>query len=284
MIIGAIESVRPNRVMGWVHCHAADLRGATILAFVDRRCVGSGRIDVFRQDLADAGLLHGHLGFDFPISLDAAQDTSRVVVSLERCEAVILQRDSAVVPARIAALASDAFAAGPVPSREVAAWLRNQEAISAAELDVIESLTDFGVAIWQPDGEGPDAQHAELPLAAAARLFSACALSEVEAGQVEIASFQALQAVLSEPSSALAKARLLALHAERPVRVRVQEGLHKQSSVEVEKAALSNSATNWLEYPVSPDSLLLLHRNCRFAVDEFNSNCRLRLLFPQTQT
>ena len=35
MIIGAIEEVQPNAVAGWIHCRTANLRDATVLAFLD---------------------------------------------------------------------------------------------------------------------------------------------------------------------------------------------------------------------------------------------------------
>lgn len=286
MIIGAIEVVRPNRVAGWIHCHAADLKDATVLAFVDRRCVGSGTVGIHRQDLQNAGLLHGELGFDFAITLASPEDVGKVVVTLERCEAVIVQRGSVVLSAdsvKAMARAGDSIARLPPP--EVAAWLRAQGAIGGAEAELIEGLTDYGVALWQPEDEGGPAGRAALPLKAAARLFSACAVRAMGVEAIDITDPQHLQEVLGQAAAEggpLSRAGLLAFHAARPVRMRVVEGSHRQGPG-ADPASVGDPATTGLEYPVGPDGLLLLHRDCRFAVDEFTPNRRLRLLVPVPQ-
>ena len=56
MIRGHIDLATRSRVEGWLHSDRMGLAGATVLAFHDETCVGGGPIDVFRQDLADAGL------------------------------------------------------------------------------------------------------------------------------------------------------------------------------------------------------------------------------------
>jgi hypothetical protein len=284
VIIGAIERVRPNRVTGWIHCHAADLKDATVLAFVDRRCVGTGKVGLFRQDLADAGLLHGHLGFDFPISLDTPEDTGKVVVSLERCEAVIVQHESVVRPKRALEGLTEAPRLGArLPGPELTAWLRTQGAVSAAEAEILEGLTDFGVAIWQPEDDAGPAGRAQLPAKAAARLFSICTMMRVDVGDIELNGPEHLTEALAATEGDLPAAGLIAFHAARPVRLRVLEGSHKRRHVPEadDPAPAPEPATHGLEYPVGPDALLLLHRDCRFASDEFGPNRRLRVLYPK---
>lgn len=36
-----------------------------------------------------------------------------------------------------------------------------------------------------------------------------------------------------------------------------------------------------MDYPVGPETLLLLHRDCRFAADDFGPNRRFRLFYPR---
>ncbi len=59
MIQGHIDFVSRVRVEGWVASRDIPMRGQRVLAFVDETCVGGGLVDVFRQDLADAGWATG---------------------------------------------------------------------------------------------------------------------------------------------------------------------------------------------------------------------------------
>lgn len=279
MIIGAIEQVWPDRVVGWIHSHAADLKGSVVLAFVEDRCVGSGRVGLFRKDLADAGLLHGELGFDFPIALASPEDAGRVVVTLERCEAVLLQRSSRVVPAGGARpAAAEAPAAPWGPPRETVAWLCEFGAVGSAEVDLVEALDDYGVALWQPEQDSGPAGRAALPRRAAARLFSLCALRPVEAAELPIGDMAALREAVARREEDRLLPAVIAFHADRPLRLRVLEGSHRLPP----GAEAADPATHGLDYPVGPDSLLLLHRACRFGMEELPPNRRLRLLYPCT--
>ncbi len=100
MIRGAIEWAGAGSIRGWIFSPEAGLRGRTLLAFLDGQCVGAGEIGLFREDIRDAGLGDGYSGFEFDIVLDDPADAPRVVVALDWCDAVLMQRNARVGPVR----------------------------------------------------------------------------------------------------------------------------------------------------------------------------------------
>ena len=54
VIRGAIEVAQDKLVSGWIYSSVVGLRDTLVLAFSGARCVGSGRVEIFRQDLFDA--------------------------------------------------------------------------------------------------------------------------------------------------------------------------------------------------------------------------------------
>ncbi len=99
MIRGAIERAEPGRIAGWVFSEYVPLRDTVALAFAGARCVGSGTISLFRQDLKDAGLGDGFLGFNFPITLQPAETVASIVIKLPRSDFALLQTTSQVTAA-----------------------------------------------------------------------------------------------------------------------------------------------------------------------------------------
>lgn len=97
MIRGCIESVSPRLVRGWIHADGRSVRDLPLLAFVGKDCIGSGQVGQFRQDLADAGLGDGYLGFEIPIAGERAEDLAAVVVRLESSDAVLVQSHARLV-------------------------------------------------------------------------------------------------------------------------------------------------------------------------------------------
>lgn len=99
MIRGAIEIASRSVVSGWLYSPVADLRDQLVLAFVGTRHVGTGRLEIFRKDLKEAGLGEGWSGFYFPIELKAGEEPESVMVRLEASDLVLLQRNAVVVAA-----------------------------------------------------------------------------------------------------------------------------------------------------------------------------------------
>ena len=96
MIRGAIETAQDKLVTGWLFCATQSVRDALVLAFSGARCVGSGRVEIFRQDLADAGLGDGYCGFHFPVALERGEHPASLVVRLADSDMALLQPGSRI--------------------------------------------------------------------------------------------------------------------------------------------------------------------------------------------
>src|SRR5271165_4640875 len=98
VIRGAIEVATPVLVSGWIYSKSGSLRDHLVLAFVGTRCVGTGRVEIFRKDLADAKLGDGYCGFHFPIVLRDEEHPASVVIQLQDSDMALLQSNSRVMP------------------------------------------------------------------------------------------------------------------------------------------------------------------------------------------
>ncbi len=100
MIRGAIEVAQEKLVSGWIYSSQVKLRDTLVLAFSGARCVGSGRVDIFRQDLFDAKLGDGYCGFHFPVALEKGESPASIVVRPADCDAALIQPTSRVGPSQ----------------------------------------------------------------------------------------------------------------------------------------------------------------------------------------
>ena len=96
MIRGAIEVANRSIVSGWLFSERADLRGQLVLAFIGVRHVGTGKVELFRKDLKDAGLGDGYSGFYFPLTLLPTDQPEAVTVRLDQSDLCLLQAGSLV--------------------------------------------------------------------------------------------------------------------------------------------------------------------------------------------
>jgi hypothetical protein len=97
VIRGAIEVANRNLVSGWIYCKAASVRDQLVLAFVGQRCVGTGKVEIYRKDLHDAKLGDGYCGFHFPVDLRDGDETASIVVKMQDSDAALLHAKSRVV-------------------------------------------------------------------------------------------------------------------------------------------------------------------------------------------
>jgi hypothetical protein len=97
VIRGAIEVATPTLVSGWIYCKVASLRDQLVLAFVGPRCVGTGKVEIYRKDLHEARLGDGYCGYHFPIALQDGEQAASVVVRLQESDASLMQAKSRVV-------------------------------------------------------------------------------------------------------------------------------------------------------------------------------------------
>ena len=96
MIRGAIEVANRSIVSGWLFSEKLDLRGSLVLAFIGSRHVGSGKVEIFRKDLHEAGLGDGHSGFYFPLTLLPTDQPEAVTIRLDQSDLCLLQAGSLI--------------------------------------------------------------------------------------------------------------------------------------------------------------------------------------------
>ena len=99
MIRGAIEIANRSVISGWLYAPGLPLRDQLVLAFVGKRHVGTGKVELFRKDIKDAGLGDGYSGFYFPVTLLPGEQPETIVVRLDQSDLNLLHRDSVVMPA-----------------------------------------------------------------------------------------------------------------------------------------------------------------------------------------
>lgn len=151
MLRGAIDYNDGMRIGGWLHSPEVQVRDRLMLAFVDGQCVGSGHVDRFRQDIADAGLGDGHCGFNFPISLNRADDRDRVYVKLDHSDFPLLQHHQ-----RIESEASPG-SAGDELSPETIEWMAQRTWIDEATQRCLSGLVSTGAHACEPVSNERDA-------------------------------------------------------------------------------------------------------------------------------
>ncbi len=262
MLIGAIESSSPDHVSGWIHSGAADVGGALLLAFLDQRCVGAGRVEIFRQDLADAGLGDGRRGFHFPIQVPRPEDALRVAVRLDLSEVYLLQREAVLDHGHM----PRAYLGGELPDAARRDWMCRHGLMVAAQEQALAGLADFGVGLL-PLGPA-------TPEAAARALFEAVLMGPCELGERVIEG--PLRPALFAPDSPARRAGLFALVAARRLGLRLAEG----RPIPLGREDGPPDLTGAVNHRVDGQHLLLVRRWTPFDLPATRPADGLRVLFP----
>lgn len=262
MLRGYVERVADNVVSGWIYSEDVGLRDKTVLAFVGDQCVGSGRVDLFRQDLLDAGLGDGHLGFSFFVTVADPQDYARIVVRLDGSDAVLLQPSSEIV-------SRDAAAPARTPEEELREreeklaslrWMRGQGWLSQSDFDFLRFFRQFGVydrtLTVQAGGQGKTEAGLRGPAEAARELLMLYRMRDVDAEEVPVASLAALRDLLA--TRAAADSAVLALWSEQRGRLSLVEGSHAPQPAAGAPAS---------DYALGPDRLLFVDARCQLGTD-----------------
>lgn len=270
MIIGAIESVQANSVAGWIHCRSADVKDATVLAFLNGRCVGAGKVNLFRQDLKDAGLGDGHLGFRFPIAVPSLSDALNVTVTLEGCEAMLLQR-GAVLSNVNAPRTVESFLGGLIPGLARRNWLRARGWMEPAQADLLEAVDNFGVASLSADGSHHSAE------AAAREMFEAVILEPVEIGVLEVKAARQLRSTLLAADGPLADAGLFVLSADKRLTLRVVESPFLGIPTEMAEPDMAGA----VDYPLGPRNLVAIRRWISFDLGRASADRSVKVFYPK---
>lgn len=178
MIRGAIDYSSGERIGGWIYCDQAELRGRTVLAFLGADCVGAGKVEDFRQDLADAGLGDGYVGFNFGVTIPDEEDARKLLVRLEGSDLALMSPGTTVTT-------SEEFTldAGEHYSLESIEWMRQRGWLDQIEFDFLKNLSNFGVydrSLRKTRTESID------PLEEATRLMELYAIGPVKIGEESI--------------------------------------------------------------------------------------------------
>lgn len=274
MLKGSIDSVHHERVGGWIHSDKADLREATILAFVDDRCVGAGQVGVFRQDLRDANVGDGYSGFSFPISLAEPTDADRLYVKLEGSDAILIPRNAKIeVPDRASMFGSSIHDDNSIE------WMRSRGWLANEDYNFLKYVTQMGVydlSLIEPRSkERPTSAMLEYK-AAGQTLLSLLTLS---ANGIEVLSCSVKRPdeLIKQITTRLPRALpVVAIYTAQPSMVAVVEGSHKDRS--------NTSTDGAISYSTGPDRLLFLNLLCAFEFPENFGQEPLTVIFARCRS
>ena len=225
MIRGSIESVTGDTIQGWIFSEDGRIRDRTILAFRDDVCIGAGKVNMFRPDLADAGIGDGHLGFSFPISVAPGEEGS-VFVKLEGSDAVLLQAGATIatggkVEARLDRAEVRKRLAG-------LKWALKHGRMPQSDFDFLRILWSFGAYErgLARRVQGDEALVMDKPVTVVTQLMESYLGLDAQLYEVEITTAEGLQAEIRRVAGLADAAPLVALYSSDRARLRVMEGTH----------------------------------------------------------
>lgn len=260
MIKGNIEVISDDHVSGWIYVQGQEMRGQTILAFLDEECIGAGKISIFRQDLADAGLGDGVLGFDIPVRVPAAADRPRVTVRLDGSDAILLQH-GVKVGGSPAQSAKPAF---ECPGRSLPAaslqWMLARGWLQQADYDFLKFFGRMGVydrtlRLPRSHGEAADPGWQD-PALVARDLLGLWAMRDVEVLKRQVRPQDDLAGTIKMHIEKADILPIYALWGADRGKIAVAEGSHVRNGDEAVSADIL-----FIDYPLGPDRLLVLEGN-----------------------
>jgi hypothetical protein len=254
MIRGSIEVATPEMIQGWIHLDDGTVKDRTVLAYCDEECVGSGPVNLFREDLAQAGLGDGYLGFAIPLSI-AEDAVGSIVVKLDGSDAVLLQGGARIGNAGAVArkLRRQTITARLASLK----WALRHGRISQADFDFHRVLWSLGVyergLIYRVPGE--DKALIEDPHVTLTNLFESYAAQTVEIAVNKIRDPKDFSALLSSAAWDQRLVPLIGVYAKEGVTVRVIEGSHVSGALLPLSADGQPEAT---DYALAAENVLLM--------------------------
>jgi hypothetical protein len=255
---GAIDHVQAGEIGGWIYSESQSLRDRTVLAFLNDVCIGAGPVEMYREDLADAGLGDGYVGFKFPVTLTSPADFPVVVVKLEGSDAVIVQNSAKLVDRGSLAPPSSLT----IRTAAAVEWMRARGWLEQPEYDFLRLMQRFGVYdLNLKEGKAEAKRNVagmREPQDAAKEMFDL--LCTVDA-KVKTETFVADEhmADLVDRYRRGSIEPIVALWGNQPGLVAVVEGSHQDDDAEV----LAADAVGSVDYRVGPDRLLFIDLRCR---------------------
>jgi len=256
---GAIDHVKAGEIGGWIYSESQSLRDRTVLAFLNDVCIGGGTVEMYREDLAEAGLGDGYVGFKFPVTLTSPADFPVVVVKLEGSDAVIVQRAAKLI---------DRASVTPPSSltiRTAAAveWMRGRGWLEQPEYDFLRLMQRFGVYdLNLRDGKADDKHKVNgmrEPLEAAKEMFDLLCTNDVTVTTEAFLGDTQMVDLVNRFRRGSIEA-IVAVWGHQTGVVAVVEG----SNQEADSAESNGDLDGSVDYRVGPDRLLFIDLRCRF--------------------
>lgn len=240
MIRGAIDYIDQYRVGGWLYSDVSAVKGKTVLAFLNKECVGAGTVEHFRQDLADAGLDDGYVGFNFGISVPEDVSPEAVIVKFDGSDLVLMQSASVVVAGDEQTLTH----LHRTYSVEAIEWMRARGWLEQTEFDFLRCVSTIGLYDRSLRTGNQTSGAAEE----AARLFELYAQGpvQIESLTVNLADLAELRLSLINDSVV----PLAAIHAKAGI-VSIVEGSQRD-----EDWAAGTDMTGAVDYRLGADRLI----------------------------
>jgi hypothetical protein len=258
MLKGAIDHISPNEIGGWIYSATGSLRNHTVLAFLDDVCIGAGRVELYREDLADAGLGDGFLGFRFPVNLASVDEAPLVAVKLEGSDAVIIQPSARLVR-RTLLRPRTIVTARTLASIE---WMRARSWLDQAEYDFLRMMFRFGIydlSLRQGrSGEKPRGNGLRDPLEVAQEMFELLCNARTEVATDVLAQESGWRSQVERYKEGGIEP-IIAVWSPQRASISLVEGSHQ----DVSPSTSDDDATGAVEYAVAPDRLLFIDLRCR---------------------
>jgi hypothetical protein len=261
IIRGSIERATTEKIEGWIYSDAGPVRDQLILALSGEDCLGVGRVDVFRPDIADAGLGDGNCGFSFPIKVrpDAVDS---VVVKLDGSDVVLLQVGANV--------GHNGSRSQPLKRSTVLwhlarlKWALKRGRISQADFDFLRTLWPMGAyERGLVRRKSADDSVVIDPWRGVARsLFEAYLALDTEIATQQVRSPAEFTLALSQVLQSPDLVTIVALHSTGQATLRALEGSHVSDGAHGEE---SNLAVQPTEFAICRESLIML--DCRVKAD-----------------
>ena len=258
MLKGAIDHVSTNEVGGWIYSTNGSVRNHTVLAFIHDVCVGAGRVEVYREDLADAGLGDGFLGFRFPVSLAKVEDVPLVAVKLEGSDAVIIQPTARLAPRTVTA------GRAIVSGRSLASieWMRTRGWLDQADYDFLRLMYRFGAYDLSLRKGKPNEKLAGAglrdPHGTAQEMFELLCAAPTEVASEVLSQETGLRPHLDRFYAGSIEP-IVAVWSPQAAGLSLVEGSHQEAaSAEPEGVMLGA-----VDYGIGPDRLLFVDLRCR---------------------
>jgi hypothetical protein len=260
MFRGNIDFVTRTHIEGWVYCTRLTLVGARVHAFVDDECVGSGVVDLFRQDLVEAGVGDGLGGFNFAITLSESHDPRELHIRVEDGNAIVRQPGSRVLPIHTA----DLIRTSPLGNSDSLEWMRARGWLIASQMRLLQILSIFGVhkqRITVPVRDSDGTEYWQFLIQGAKETLELVAFRSLEPAVRDCLTTMDLTKARAKLHAAFPTSPpVVALFGREKGCVNVVEGSHTHT------APVRLSAEGGIDYEFGDGVLLWLNLDCAFSI------------------